>query len=112
EPREITRSKRIYERWAMTSSVIPSAKNSLSGCVLRLRNGRTATDGARASARAGAVNAAAKAPAEAKRSAGTHARALMIARSTAGDTAGRSRRTDGAGSVNRLVIVACAVAPR
>ena len=47
EPREITLSERIFESWAITSSVIPSAKNSFSGSALRLRNGRTATDGSR-----------------------------------------------------------------
>ena len=45
EAREITLSDRIFESCAMTSSVIPSVKNSFSGSLLRLRNGRTATDG-------------------------------------------------------------------
>ena len=42
--REITLIERTFDRCAITSSVIPSAKNSLSGSALRLRNGRTATD--------------------------------------------------------------------
>ena len=42
--REITLSARIFDRCAMTSSVMPSAKYSFSGFALRLRNGSTATD--------------------------------------------------------------------
>ena len=45
EVREVTRSVRIFARCAITSSVIPSAKNSFSGSALMFTNGRTATDG-------------------------------------------------------------------
>ena len=45
EVREITRNARITDRSAMTSSVSPSAKNSLSGSGLRLPKGRTAIEG-------------------------------------------------------------------
>ena len=107
--REITLRARIFERWAMTSSVIPSAKYSFSGSALRLRNGRTATDGARAEA--GAVSASANAFGDAHRSAGTLASAFVNACSTPGGTAGRSRRTAGTGSTKHLVITACAVGP-
>ena len=41
----MTRSVLIFARWAITSSVMPSAKNSFSGSALRLTKGRTATDG-------------------------------------------------------------------
>src|SRR5215207_6426850 len=47
ELREMTVRARIFERWAMTSSVMPSAKYSFSGSALRLRNGSTATDATR-----------------------------------------------------------------
>ena len=47
EVREITWRARIFDRCAMTSSVIPSAKYSFSGSALRLRNGSTAMDRAR-----------------------------------------------------------------
>ena len=40
-------SERIRDRWAITSSVIPSAKNSFSGSALMLRKGSTATEGDR-----------------------------------------------------------------
>ena len=48
EVREITWRARIFDRCAMTSSVIPSAKYSCSGSAPRLRNGSTATEGNRA----------------------------------------------------------------
>ncbi len=44
--REITFSERTFDRFAITSSVMPSVKNSFSGSALKLRNGRTATVGA------------------------------------------------------------------
>src|SRR6202521_1587312 len=43
--REMTFRERIFDSWAITSSVMPSAKNSFSGSALRFRNGRTATEG-------------------------------------------------------------------
>jgi hypothetical protein len=58
EVREITLSERILESWAMTSSVMPSAKYSFSGSPLRLRNGRTATERAGARNASGLVSAA------------------------------------------------------
>ena len=97
DPRPITFSERILESWAITSSVIPSAKNSFSGSALRLRNGSTATDGGRDRAAAGALSAWAKAAAVGNRSAGERARAAEIAASTAAGTAGRIRRTPGPG---------------
>src|SRR5688572_33477527 len=42
--REMTRSRRTFDRSAMTSSVRPSAKYAFSGSVLRLVNGSTAID--------------------------------------------------------------------
>ena len=44
--REITFSERTFDRCAITSSVMPSAKYSFSGSALKLRKGRTATEGA------------------------------------------------------------------
>jgi hypothetical protein len=38
----MTLSERIFDRFAITSSVIPSAKHAFSGSVLRLRKGSTA----------------------------------------------------------------------
>ena len=112
EPREITRSERILESCAIVSSVIPSAKNSFSGSVLRLRNGRTATDGSLgAGASATPARAWAKAAALGNRSAGSTASARMIACSTAGATPGRCWRTRGGGSLNRLAITLLAVVP-
>ena len=108
--REITRRARTFDSWAITSSVIPSAKYSFSGSTLRLRNGRTATDGGDRTG-AGAVSASANAPVEANRSAGVLASAFMSACSTAAGTVVRRRRTAGTGSVNRLAITACAVRP-
>ena len=49
--REITRRARTFERSAVTSSVRPSAKYSLSGSALRFVNGSTAIDFARSRAR-------------------------------------------------------------
>jgi hypothetical protein len=40
--REMTFRERIFDKLAITSSVIPSAKNSFSGSALTLRNGRIA----------------------------------------------------------------------
>src|SRR5205807_1307011 len=72
--REITLRARIFDRCAMTSSVIPSAKYSFSRSALRFRNGKTATDGGRGCG--GAERASTNAAIEAKRSAGALARAL------------------------------------
>ena len=86
ELREITLSARIFERCAMTSSVMPSAKYSFSGSALRLRKGSTATAVARGRDGAGAMSAAANSPTVAKRSAGTLASARVIASSTGAGT--------------------------
>ena len=45
EVREITRSPRMHERSAISSSVRPSAKKAFSGSGLRLSKGRTTIDG-------------------------------------------------------------------
>ena len=111
EAREITLSVRTFESWAITSSVIPSAKYSFSGSALRLRKGSTATDGTRSRAGAGALSAAAKAAIDSNRSAGSLARALTSACSTAGVTPLRSRRTEGAGSPSCLTSSACTLPP-
>ena len=63
EVREMTLRERIFESWAITSSVMPSAKNSFSGSALRLRNGSTATDGSLGPPASGLMSASAKAAA-------------------------------------------------
>ena len=90
---EMTLSERIFASWAITSSVIPSAKNSFSGSALKLRNGSTATEGDLAMT--GAVSAAIMAAPLGKRSAGTFASAFLIASSTDAGTAGLKRRIEG-----------------
>src|SRR5215207_10404108 len=105
----------------MTSSVMPSAKNSFSGSALRLRNGSTATDATRgrspdtteptAGVATPSVSSPANAPTEGNRSAGTLASARTIARATAGGTVSRSRRTDGTGSTSRFERIEYGVAP-
>ncbi len=104
--REITLSARIFDRCAMTSSVIPSAKYSFSGSALKLTNGSTATVGD--CARAGAVNASANSRVDAKRSAGCLARAFMSACSTDAGTVARNRLIAGTGSNIRLMTRVCA----
>ena len=107
--REITLRERIFDSWAITSSVMPSAKNSFSGSALRFRNGSTATEGGLRAPSLGRISASANSPADANRSAGTGASAFMSACSTASGTVVLRRRTRGIGSVNRLAITACAV---
>ena len=106
EPRPITRSERILESWAITSSVIPSAKNSFSGSALRLWKGRTATDGRRGAGAAVTfpASASANAAAVAKRWVGSTASARASVSSIAAGTCGRTRRTRGAGSISRRAI--------
>ena len=74
EPRPITLSERIFESWAITSSVIPSAKNSFSGSALRFWKGSTATDGSRGARATVArpASASANAAAVGKRAGGLH----------------------------------------
>ena len=48
--RDVTRRVRILARCAITSSVMPSAKNSFSGSALMFTNGSTATEGRAAAA--------------------------------------------------------------
>jgi len=94
----------------MTSSVIPSAKNSFSGLGLRFRNGSTATEGARSPGDP-SVRAAANSAAELWRSAGEAAIALSRADSTEAGTAARSRRIRGTGSVKRFTMTRWGLRP-
>ncbi len=59
----------------------------------------------------GTISACANWAAVAKRSAGTLASAFFTACSTASATLGRTARSEGAGSVKRRAIIACAVGP-
>jgi hypothetical protein len=94
EVREMTLSERTFDRWAMTSSVIPSAKNSFSGSVLRLRKGRMATEGGAPAARppaalgplARAPRAKARSPADWKRPSRFFSRQCMTIRSSSAGT--------------------------
>src|SRR5438034_571690 len=92
---EITLRARIFESWAMTSSVIPLAKYSFSGSGLRLAKGSTAMERGRRGTAAGWVSASANAAAVPNRSAGSAASAFRSACSTPAGTVARSRRTPG-----------------
>src|SRR2546426_11206378 len=108
---EMTLRARIFDSWAMMSSVIPSAKYAFSGSGLRFVNGSTAMDLGPGRTAPGCASASANAAAEANRSAGTVARALRRACSTPPGTVARRRRTPGAGPARRLAITAWAVGP-
>lgn len=111
EVREIALSARIFDRCAMTSSVMPSAKYSFSGSALKFWNGSTATEGACARPVAGALSAFTKSATDANRSTGSLAMALARASSTSAGTSDRRRRTEGTGSTRRFVMIDWAVDP-
>lgn len=89
DAREITCNVRSPDRCTMTSSVMPSAKYSVSGSALRFRKGSSATTGDALRTGSGAARRRANSAAVGRRSLGVRASASMIALSAAGGTAAR-----------------------
>ncbi len=119
----MTRSDRIFERSAMSSSVRPSAKNALSGSGLRFWNGRTTMeacstwcgrDMSRPLTSAGAVSSArsanARSAADWKRAAGCFSTHRVTMRARSGGASVAAAVTSGTGADRTAASVSVGVA--